>query len=77
MSAFYFKREKDVYKQSACMYKSNIDTMLERNKKNNEALARSEKARAELEELANTDTSSFNWNYDISNTDVVMRLREN
>lgn len=57
--------------------KGNISFMEKRlEKEHAETLAISERNK-ELEEAAKMDKSTFDWNYDISHSNVILRLRKN
>lgn len=75
--AYYYHTKANSYCELWKNSQANTDFLIEQRRKDYEnTLAISERNR-QLEEAAKMDKSSFDWNYDISHSPVILRLQSN
>lgn len=73
--AYYYHNRADSYCELWKSSQANVDYLIKQREKDYaDTLEISRKAK-EIEEAAKMDKSTFDWNYDISHTNVILRLQ--
>ena len=75
--AYYYHERADSYCELLKRNKANVDFLIRERRKDIEKTIQISERNRELEEEAKMDKSYFDWNYDISHTNVILRLRKN
>ena len=74
---YYNQRRAESYCELWKNEQANNDYLIKQRKKDHEDTLAVSQRNKELEEAHKLDKSTFDWNYDISNSPVILRLRKN
>lgn len=75
--AYYYHQRADSYCELWKNEQANNDYLVTERKKDHEKTIQIAERNRELEKEAENDKSTFDWNYNISNSPVILRLQSN
>lgn len=77
--AYFFKLQCDDLKKSNELYKNNCNVLIKKNRSLIDVVEKSEQSRAEMEELAKSDSVNNKFEWDIvipANSDLLIRMHQ-
>lgn len=74
-TTYHYRTELSKEKQKTCMYKANVDLLIDKIKREHEINERLSDENKELEKKISEDKSGFSWSFHIANTPPVIELR--